>query len=123
MLASGAADNTIKLWNVQTGETVKTWELPTAVKRVEFSEDGQQLLAVTEKRMGHLGAIVVYDIRYGDDLADQTDEPSLTIQCEESKPTVAGWSFLDKFIISTHEDGTVVQWDSKVRFFLQLQRR
>lgn len=113
ILASGSADNTLKLWNVRTGENVKTWEFPTAVKRVEFSEDGSQILAVTEKRMGYLGTIVVYDVRYGDDLSDQTDEHSLKITCEESKATVAGWSYLDKYIISGHEDGTVTQWDSK----------
>lgn len=115
LLASGAADNTVKLWNIRTGECVKTWELPTAVKRVEFSEDGMQLLAVTEKRMGYLGTIVVYDIRYEDDLTDQADEHSLRIQCERSKATVAAWSFLDKYIISGHEDGTVSQYDAKVR--------
>ena len=57
IVATGAADNAIKLWNTQTGECVKTWEQPTAIKRVEFSEDGTKLLAVTEKRMGHLGTI------------------------------------------------------------------
>lgn len=122
LLASGSADNTVKLWNVQTGENVKTWEFPTAVKRVEFSEDGKQLLAVTEKRMGFLGTIVVYDIRYGDDLTDQTNEHSLRITCEESKATVAGWSYLDKYIISGHEDGTVTQWDAKVRSIFLLRR-
>ena len=34
---------------------LKVWEFNTAVKRVEFNEDGSQLLAVTEKRMGFLG--------------------------------------------------------------------
>ncbi|RMZ90620.1 hypothetical protein DV736_g2148, partial [Chaetothyriales sp. CBS 134916] len=113
LLASGSADNSIKLWEVGTGKCVKTWEVPTAVKRVEFSEDGSKLLAVTEKRMGHLGAIYVYDIRYGEDLSDQTDEHSLKITCEEAKPKAACWSFLDKYIISAHEDGTVTQWDAK----------
>lgn len=113
LVATGAADNTIKLWNTMSGECVKTWEFPTAVKRVEFSEDGKQLLGVTEKRMGYLGTIVVYDIRYGDDLTDQTDEHTLKITCEESKATVAGWSFMDKYIIAGHEDGTVSQYDAK----------
>jgi translation initiation factor 3 subunit I len=117
LVASGAADNTVKLWNIKTGECVKTWEFPTAVKRVEFSEDGMQLLAVTEKRMGYLGTIVVYDIRYEEDLSDQTDEHSLRIQCERSKATVAAWSYLDKYIIAGHEDGTVSQFDAKVNIF------
>ena len=97
---------------------MKVWEFPTAVKRVAFSPDGSQLLAVTEKRMGYLGTIVLYDIAYGDgqqgDLDQQSNEPSLRITCEESKATVAGWSYLGKYIISGHEDGTVSQYDPKV---------
>jgi WD40 repeat protein len=118
LVATGAADNTVILWNVKTGESVKVWEFPTAVKRVEFSPDGNKLLAVTEKRMGYLGTIVVFDINYGDGegegLDDQTDEPSLKITCEESKATVAGWSYLSKYIIAGHEDGSVSQYDAKV---------
>jgi translation initiation factor 3 subunit I len=117
-VASGAADNKVILWNVKTGESVKEWDFSTAVKRVEFSPDGSRLLAVTEKRMGYLGTIVVFDISYGDDegeaLDDQPDEPSLKITCEESKATVAGWSYLSKYIITGHEDGSVSQYDAKV---------
>ncbi|KAI9752379.1 MAG: Mitotic spindle checkpoint component mad2 [Chaenotheca gracillima] len=112
LLATGAADNTVRLWNIKTGKCVKVWEFPTAVKRVEFSEDGTQLLAVTEKRMGYLGTIVVFDVDV-DPEAEQTDEPSLKITCEDSKATVAGWSYLAKFIIAGHEDGSVSQYDAK----------
>ena len=83
------------------------------MKRVEFSEDGKQLLAVTEKRMGFLGTIVVFDIILDVD-AEQTNERSLTITCEPSKATVAGWSYLSKYIIAGHEDGSVSQYDAKV---------
>lgn len=112
MLATGAADNTVKLWDVKTGKCLKTWEFPTAVKRVEFNEDGTQLLAVTEKRMGYLGTIVVFDIDINVD-AEQSDEPTLKITCEDSKATVAGWSYLSKYIIAGHEDGSVSQYDGK----------
>lgn len=110
--ASGSADNTIRLWDVKTGKCLKTWEFPTAVKRVEFNEDGTKLLGVTEKRMGHLGTIVVLDIKV-DVEAEQSDEKALTIVCEDSKATVAGWSYMSKFIIAGHEDGSVSQYDAK----------
>lgn len=112
MLASGSADNTIRLWEVQTGRLLHTWEFPTAVKRVEFNEDGSKLLGVTEKRMGYLGSIVVFDINR-DINGEQTTERNLAIVCDESKATVAGWSYLDKYIIAGHEDGTISQYDAK----------
>jgi len=112
MIASGAADNTVRLWDIRTGKCLKVWDFDTAVKRVEFSEDGSQLLAVTEKRMGFLGTIVVLGIKL-DVEAEQSDEKVMTITCEDSKATVAGWSYLSKYIIAGHEDGTVSQYDAK----------
>jgi len=111
LLASGSADNTIRLWEIKTGRLLKTWEFPTAIKRVEFNEDATKLLGVTEKRMGHLGSIVVLDINL-DPEAEQSDERHLTIVCDESKATVAGWSYLSKYIIAGHEDGSVSQYDA-----------
>ena len=89
------------------------WEFPTAVKRVEFSEDGTLLLAVTEQRMGHLGTVVVFPITV-DLEAEQVDAPTFTITFRESKATVAAWSYLNKYIITGHEDGRVSQYDGKV---------
>ncbi|KAL8418673.1 hypothetical protein RB594_002042 [Gaeumannomyces avenae] len=112
VIATGSADNTIKLWEIKTGRCLATWEFPTAVKRVEFNEDGTRLLGVTEKRMGHLGTIVVLDIKVDAD-AEQDPETAMTIVCEESKATVAGWSYMSKYIIAGHEDGSVSQYDGK----------
>lgn len=103
----------MRLWEVRTGKLLKTWEFATSIKRVEFSEDGRQLLGVTEKRTGQLSTIVVYDIN-PDPEAEQTSEHSLRITIEElPKATVAGFSYLSKYIISGHEDGSVSQWDAK----------
>lgn len=77
-----------------------------------------RLLAVTEKRMGFLGTIVIYDIQYGEDLGDQAEDHILRIECERSKATVAAWSYVDKYIIAGHEDGTVSQYDAKVDLYL-----
>jgi len=112
LLVSGAADNTVKLWEVKTGNCLKTWEFNTAVKRVEFAEDGSMVLAVTEQRMGFLGTIEVIDIKLDVD-ADQADTPRLSITCADSKATVAGFSFMNKYIIAGHVDGSLSQYDPK----------
>lgn len=52
----------LKLWLVKTGECLKTWEFPTAIKRVSWSEDDTKVLALTEQRMGFKGTINVFDI-------------------------------------------------------------
>ena len=82
------------------------------MKRVDFNEDGTQLLAVTEKRMGFLGTIVVLDVKV-DVEAEQSDEKALVITCDESKATVAAWTYLSRYIIAGHEDGSVSQYDGK----------
>ncbi|KAF2260924.1 eukaryotic translation initiation factor-like protein 3 subunit [Lojkania enalia] len=112
LLATGGADNTMRLWEVKTGKLLKTWDFATSIKRVEFSPDGRQLLGVTEKRSGHLSTIVVYEIN-PDPETEQTNEQSLRIVCDESKATVAGFSYLAKWIIAGHEDGTISQFDAK----------
>jgi translation initiation factor 3 subunit I len=102
----------MRLWHVQTGKLLHTWEFNTSIKRCEFSPDGRQLLGVTEKRSGHLSTICVYPIN-PDPEAQQSDEQLLRIVCDESKATVAGFSYLAKYIISGHEDGSITQWDGK----------
>jgi translation initiation factor 3 subunit I len=42
------------------------------------------------------------------------DDPIAEIPTQESKATVAGWSFLDKYIIMGHENGMLSQWNWKV---------
>jgi translation initiation factor 3 subunit I len=116
LLATGAADNTMRLWEVKTGKLLKTWEFDSSIKRVEFSADGTQLLGVTEKRQNILSSVVVYDMEL-DVEEEQPNEYSLRIVCDESKATVAGFSYGNNYIIVGHEDGSVSQYDGKVSHF------
>ncbi len=70
--------------------------------------------------MGFLGTIVVLDIKV-DVAAQQSDQRKLTITCDMSKATVAGWSYLSKYIIAGHEDGSVSQYDAKVWQYMATQ--
>ena len=57
----------MRLWSVQTGKCLFVWEFPTAVKRVCFSDDDEQIVCITEQRMGYQGAIRIFNIhRDGD---------------------------------------------------------
>lgn len=98
---------------MKSGKLLKTWEFLTAVKRCEFSDDGRQLLCVTEKRQGQLSNIYVYDIN-PDPEAEQSSEHSMRIVVSDlPRVTVAGFSYLSKYIVTGHEDGSVTQWDAK----------
>ncbi|ORZ02142.1 WD40-repeat-containing domain protein [Syncephalastrum racemosum] len=119
LLVTGSADNTAKLWDVQTGKCLKTWEFKTAVKRVEFSEDDTMVLCVTEQRMGFAGSITVLPVNQ-DINGQQSDEPIVQIVNQNGpKAVVACWGYLNKYIVSGHEDGTICQWDWKANEKIQ----
>jgi len=65
-LATGSADNTLRLWEVSTGKNLFTWEFPTAIKRVAWSEDDSEIVLVTEQRMGYQGAIRIMRVNRDD---------------------------------------------------------
>jgi translation initiation factor 3 subunit I len=130
-MVSGSADNTLRLWSVSTGKNLYTWEFPTAVKRVEFSDDDEQIVCITEQRMGHQCAIRVFNInREGDDsnrechifrlhrtfnnlrLAESKD-PTYFFNPIGSKATVCAFSYTPGIIVTGHESGKVALFDVK----------
>lgn len=76
------------------------------------------LLAVTEERMGNLGTLYVFPFVI-DTSAKHAEEPIIKIVSPDSKFTKAGWSYLNKYIIAGHADGSVSQYDGKTGEFLK----
>lgn len=108
MLVTGSADNQMRLWEVQTGQCLYTWEFPTAVKCVQFNRDGTEILSITEERSGHRGALRVFKInRDPASWVKQSQGPSRTITFSGSKATVASFDALDRHIFTGHENGKV----------------
>lgn len=105
---TGAADLSIRVWDVSSGKNIHTWESKASVKRVEFSPDVSSFLAVTEEHMGQRGTISIYPIEISV-TAEQASEPSLVITNPqgESKVTFASWSYDGKHILAGHSDGSV----------------
>ncbi|KAI9470274.1 translation initiation factor eIF3 subunit [Coemansia sp. RSA 989] len=109
LVITGAADNTARLWHAETGKQLHVWEFKTAVKRVEFSHDDRYVLLVTEERMGHKGTIQVFEI--DSSRPEQSNEPVVVITPSPSKATVAAWSYLDKYIVAGHDNGSLTLYD------------
>ncbi|KZO96525.1 WD40 repeat-like protein [Calocera viscosa TUFC12733] len=111
-LVTGSADNTMKLWDVQTGQCLFTWEFLTAVKRVAFSEDGELLVCVTEQRAIAQGAIRIFRVNR-EDGKDQDEEPITLFHPLGSKATLAAFGWDNKHIITGHESGKIAIFDTK----------
>lgn len=110
-LVSGAADNTLRLWNVSNGKCLYVWEFPTAVKRVAFSDDDEKVVCITEQRMGHQGAVRVFKINRDGDGTDQPHEPEHMFHPVGSKATVCAFTYKPNLIVTGHESGKVALFD------------
>lgn len=110
---TGSADNTCKIWDVETGKQVHSITTKTAVRTCGFSYSGQYFMYTTDRTMGHPCEIHIYDVH--DDARIAESKPTITIPVTGPKVTCAVWSHLDDTIVTGHEDGTLYQWDIKTR--------
>jgi len=112
-MVSGSADNTLRLWSVSTGKCLFTWEFPTAVKSVAFSDDDEQVVCITEQRMGYQCAIRVFNINRDGEGNKQSKEPLHIFNPIGSKATVCAFTFTPDIIVTGHESGKVALFDVK----------
>lgn len=122
-LVTGSADFSMKLWDVATGECLYTFKQDTSVRRVEFDPFGTKILAVTDKVMGFPGSIITYTLNRSNP-SQQDETPIVKIDTKEGfeKVSVAGFSYLGKYIIAGHQDGTVSKYDANTGEFLDSKK-
>lgn len=134
-LVSGSADNTLRLWDVQSGKCLYRWEFPTAVKRVAWSEDDDQVVCITEQRMGYQCAVRIFNINREGDGTDrmssisrlytvllntilllvpvESKEPLSMFNPIGSKATLCSFAHTPDLILMGHESGKVALFDAK----------
>lgn len=118
-LASGSADNTAKIWNVETGTckiTLKDYD--TAVRAVSWSANDQYLAVMTDATMGKNSQIIIYDVNnlkepirsisFGQNSNSDENDESGSVR---RKPTVMAWTDSDRCIVTGHENGDLNLWD------------
>lgn len=70
-MLTGAADNSARLWDAETGQEVVSFETNSAVRTCSFSLSGKYLMYSTDATMNNKCEIQLYDIR----------DPQAVIRC------------------------------------------
>ncbi|CAH1252970.1 eukaryotic translation initiation factor 3 subunit I-like [Branchiostoma lanceolatum] len=108
---TAAADNSARLWDCETGKQLFQWDTNNAVRTCGFSYSGDTIMFCTDRQMGYNPTLDIYDIRAGEQLANNA--PLLSIPIDGPKVTSAVWGGLDEYIITGHESGEFSQFDVK----------
>ena len=97
-LASGSSDNTIKLWNVETGEEIRTLSHTSYVYSVSFSADGKTLASGS-----HDKTIKLWNLETGDEIR--------TLSGHQGSVNSVSFSSDGKTLASGSDDETIKLWD------------
>jgi len=109
-LITGAADNSIRMWDVETGKQIGMIQTNTAVRTCNFSYGGNAICFTTDKQMKYTCDIVLVDPR------NFRLEEAI---CKSSIPTAGPkvtsmvWSNLDENIVTGHDNGDIVLWEAR----------
>lgn len=84
LLLTGSADNSCRLWDVQTGATLATIETKSAVRACGWAYSGNEFFFSTDKTMGQESTIYIFKL---DDVKANggAASPRLAIPSKESK--------------------------------------
>jgi translation initiation factor 3 subunit I len=106
---SGSADNTVRVWDVQTGKTLSTLSTPTGVRTLQLSYDETKLMYATDNTMGQQCTLNIIDIKQllqeGESAA-----PSWSVTTTD-KVTCGLYGLCDESIIVGTDTGELRQFD------------
>ncbi|XP_018026808.2 eukaryotic translation initiation factor 3 subunit I [Hyalella azteca] len=119
-MVSGAADRSVKVWDVSTGVCISSVKAKSSIRGVSFSYSGSLIAYTTDKMMGQESEVRITDIRERQDVED-SPMMRMPITPHMMKGLSVLWGSLDTAIVTGHEDGAIVKWD--VRTGKNLDRR
>lgn len=105
-MLTGAADQSAKLWDCETGRVISSYDTPSSVRVCGFCSYGSLIMFSTEDRKDVGCEIFLYDLR--------ASEPTNRFPVEGQKVTAGLWGPFDEYLITGHEDGSVCHYDYKV---------
>jgi len=109
---SGSADNTLRLWDVQTGKEKSQLAYKSAVRACGFSSDGTKIFTATDATMGNKCMLRVYDHKRLQSEGPDC-EPDWSTLVADSKITAGVWGLYDECVVTGHDNGMVAKYDLK----------
>lgn len=116
-LITSSADQTVKLWNVETGTQLFSFNFESPARAVDFAEGDKLVVITTDPFMELPSAIHIKRIEK--DLSKQSADSVLTITGIKGRINRAVWGPLNRTIISAGEDSVVRIWDSETGTLLK----
>mmetsp|Transcript_18460 Transcript_18460/g.30064 ORF Transcript_18460/g.30064 Transcript_18460/m.30064 type:complete len:341 (+) Transcript_18460:46-1068(+) len=108
-LITGAADMTVKIWEIETGKLLHDYAHSGPVRVVEWAEGDKMFLTVADSFRGSQPTISVYD--FTGNVEDQPSEPKYMWSVpgleQGKKVTKATWCPLNKSILTCDELGVM----------------
>lgn len=120
---TAGADFKGKLWDVQSGRELFTWDFKSPAKLAQFSPDNSKVVFLTDHNMGQIGTLHIFNI----DAASETQslEPILQIKNEDDlskRFVVASWSYGGEFLLTGHAHGCISKYNAKTGELVKTER-
>lgn len=109
---SGSGDNTLRIWDVQTGKEIGQLPTNSSVRTCQFSYSANTAVYSTDKALGHQCEMFIVDTKNVDSGMSQ-DDAILRVPINGPRISSILWGALDETIITGHEDGEINIWDSR----------
>lgn len=109
-LATASGDNSVKIWNSETGDCLHTLQTPTPARSVSISYSGNLIAFTTMRMTKNMSAVCVVDVRDPETLNPET--PLLRSQFDQSAVNCL-FSTLDDRVTVGNENGLLLQYELK----------
>ncbi|KAB7497024.1 Eukaryotic translation initiation factor 3 subunit I [Armadillidium nasatum] len=110
VFASGSADQSLRLWDCETGKTISKLQMKASVRGISFSYSGNLIAYTTDKMMGQQSELNIIDVREPNNV-DDTAIMKAQVTPTNQKALSVLWGPLDETVVTGHEDGAIIKWD------------
>lgn len=120
-LYTASADQTVRIWELQTGKELFQFKQQEPCRAVSLSAGEGMLAFTTDAFMGTQPMIHI--VKLEQDIEKQTAKPILSIEAPKGRITRVFWSDLNRVLVTSHDGGYLRKWDSEVRHTDSVQQQ